>query len=436
VQLLLWIVVAVGLAGATRRRPLVGLSLALLLWSLLPAVASERLTGQTSGALDIHPASVLVAAVTAVAFLSRPRTMLAQLAAHPFATVAVGFFLAVVAATYVLVGGEGSTILVDQVLAPVLLFWTAVAFGRADLRAAALLRATIIGAVSLQCLLAVVEWITSDFVAYGPDYGAVSRLDLDGVTRWPGTTDHPLVLALAIGLAAPLTVGLRSAALRFSLLSLQVVGMLITQSRVGLAVMVLVVIYVLLRGRMSPVARIVTAGGVAVGVFASASSPLVSGVLDRIGDDGGSAAARGDAYLEFLGNLEQFWFTGAGLGANYEVASELGLGTSFESSFLMYTVDFGLLATLVYLGAMAGLAVAHAARNAVLGASVGALAGVGMAQTFSALAYSNLSGAFIWASIALVVIGGRRTPAPRRAASAHAGAEASASRSFATSAGV
>lgn len=411
-QLAAWLLVCAAVAWWTRRRPLVAVSLALLLWSLVPAVAAQHLTGQPSGATDVHPASLLLVVVTAVAVLTSPRAMFTRLAHHPFATLALTLFLAIVAATYALTGGQGINVLVDQVLAPLMLFWVVLASAPRDPAGLLLLRNTVIGAVSLQCLLAIVESIQDDFLLYGEDYAGISWFDPERFTRWPGTTDHPLVLALAIGVAAPLTVGLRSSALRVTLLVLQVVGVLITQSRVGLFVMVLVVVYLFLRGRMSPVGRIVTAVGAAAGIYALASSALASGVLDRIDDDGGSAAGRADAYGYVLSNLESFWFTGHGLGSHYDVARTAGLGTSFESSFLMYAVDFGVLAALAYFGALLGVTLAHASRTVLLGAPVAALAGLSMAQVFSAFAYSNLTGAFVWAAAALVVAGAARPSGP------------------------
>ena len=410
-QLVAWLLLCGACAVMLRDRPLVPVAAAVLLWTLVPATAAYRVTGQENGVLGSHPSSILLLVTAVVVAVARPARVLAAFGRHPYATLALGLFLAVAAVTSALLAVPGLKLLVDQVVAPLALFWLVVASGPTDPRGLRLLRNVMIAAVSLQCLLAVIERVLGSFLLYGSDYEQLDwyRPDFD---RWLGTTDNALVLALAVCIAAPLTVQLQGTVLRLALLSLQAVGVVITQSRVGFLVLVLVFAYLLLRGRSTPLSRLVSIAVVAAAAAALAGSGLATGLQSRVEDDTGSAAARGSALTAFAERILDYLFVGRGLTASYEVARQLGLQTSFESSIVMYAVDVGVVAALAYFGTMLVLVLRHRHGHTLPGVPAAALTGLVVAQTFSALAYSNLSGALLWAAVGLAVAGGRRSPAP------------------------
>lgn len=409
VQLAAWLLLCAAFASMTRNRPLVPVCAAVMLWTVVPAVAAYRVTGQEEGALGSHPSSLLLLVTAVVLATTQPLLVLRAFGEHRYATLSLGLFLAVAVVTTAVLEQPGSKLLVDQVVAPLALFWLVVAAGPTDPAGLRALRAVIIGAVSLQCVLAILERIRGSFLLYGSDYMTLDwyRPDFD---RWLGTTDNALVLALAVCVAAPLTAGLRGTVLRLGLLSLQTVGVVITQSRVAFVVMALVFAYLLLRGRLSPLARLVSAAVVVAAATALAGSSLVTGLESRVADDTGSAAARGSALAAFGDRILDFLFVGRGLTANYEVARQAGLQTSFESSIVMYAVDVGVVAALVYFGAMGLLVLRHWRGTTLPGVPAAAFTGLVVAQTFSALAYSNLSGSLLWAAVGLAVAGAHRPP--------------------------
>jgi hypothetical protein len=199
--------------------------------------------------------------------------------------------------------------------------------------------------------------------------------------------------------------GLEGALPRFAALTVLLLGMVTTQSRSGVAVVVLTAAYVLFRGRSGPVARIGGVVGALVGGGWLLSSDIVSGVTSRFADDTGSTEARVLALQAFLERLGSVAFTGEGLTSSYRFAIQEGLASSLESSFLMYTVDVGLLMALVYFGAQVAVLLRYGAGNPVPGAWLAATWVLVLPNLSSALAFSNLSGALLWSLLALLVLG-------------------------------
>ena len=156
-QLAAWIAVCLAVAWLFRRRPVHALSLVILLWVAVPAVAGYLLTGRSTGSLAFHPATWLVMAILVIQLALRPSQLAAAVGRHGvlfvIATVfSIGAFLTS------RVGNTGGTrLLLDQIVGPFLLFWLVVAFAHEDRRLGLVLRNAILFAVAAECVLAIVQ---------------------------------------------------------------------------------------------------------------------------------------------------------------------------------------------------------------------------------------------------------------------------------------
>jgi hypothetical protein len=221
-----------------------------------------------------------------------------------------------------------------------------------------------------------------------------------------GTLDQPLALSLVASVAAPLVAGLKNLALKILLLVLMIIGVLISQSRVGLAAVGISVLVVLLFSRHRfwlKATMLVTLAGA---VVALVSSPLIAGVAARLADDTGSAEARALALEYFLTQWSNYAVAGYGIGSSYRVAVMAGLETSFENPILMYSIDFGIFFAALYFGTMLFLVVRNAGRHSYRGITFAGFLAVIVPQTYSSLATRSAAGIVVWTVLAMVVIAG------------------------------
>lgn len=413
-RLLLIIGLMVVAALLLRTRPVVAVLLALALWVALPAVAVPGLTGQLSGPLAIHPATWLVLAVFALQLVFRPRPIGAAVARHPLLMLCAIIFIGGCVWTSQANDSGGLRLLFDQILAPLLVFLLLVAYARGDQRQLLLLRNTIIGLAAAQAVLTLVQARLGRMLLFEADYATLPWFNPLKFDRWMGTADSPLILAFLLCIAAGLAIGVQSVALRLGLLGLYLVSVLITQSRTGVGIICAVILYSVLRSRMAIWARALAALVVAAAGYVLVTSTLIAGFASRIADDTGSADARRRAIGFIFANWAGYLFAGEGLTASYTVARGAGLTTSIESSILMYAVDVGWALTLVYFGAQLALLLRHGFRHRLPGVTIAAGIALVLPHVSSALAWSNLTGTFLWSTLALVVLAGtieRQPPA-------------------------
>jgi hypothetical protein len=399
--------VATAVAFACRRHPLHGICIAIALWVLIPSVAAHHLVA-SGGALGAHPATWLLLAQVAMALLFDPVPLARAFTRHLPIFLVASLFVVGAYVTSKLNGYGGIKLLLDQTIGPVMLFWLISAFAFGNAKGMRMVRNTIIILAVFESLLTLVQSWQGRMLVYESDYLTLYWFDPTRFNRWMGTTDSPLVLALLVCVAAPLTLGLRHSGLRLVAMIAMLLGAITSQSRFGVAVMCALLIYILIRGRMNLFSRILCIVLVAIAGRTILSSQLVSGISSRFTNDTGSTAARGLAWDAFVGQLHTIAFVGNGLTSNYRIATEAGLQTSLESSFLMYAVDVGLPLALLYFGSQILLTLRHGPRNHTEGAFIAAMIGISMQHTFSALGGSNLSGAVTWAVLGLLVAGTRR----------------------------
>ena len=403
IQLVVWLGVCAVLALALRRRPVHGVCLALLLWAAIPAVAAHHVTGHGVGPLAIHPATWLLLAQLVVGLATNPRPLTRTLAVHPQASVALAVFGAGVLATTALTGMNGLRLLGDQIVGPLALFWIVLAHASGYPRRLSLLRNTLITIAAFESVFAVVQFQAGRLLVYESDYATLPWFDPGTFIRWMGTTDSPLVLSLTVCVAAPLVVGLRSAGLRLAPIITMLLGVVTAQSRVGVAVMALLLSYLLFRARATWPARTLYAGLLTIATIVLLDSQLVEGISSRLTNDAGSTDARRRALRTFVDLAPDYLLSGRGLTSNYDIASEAGLRTSLESSVLMYALDVGVVLALLYFGCQVVMSLLSVRGSTMQGAPVAALVGCAVQHTFSAVGFSNLSGPLVWAVIALAV---------------------------------
>jgi hypothetical protein len=407
-DLAVWLVLASIISFTFRHRPLITVSLALAIWVLLPALAAHRVVGFSTGVFATHPATWLVLAQVGVCLLSDPVRLARAGSRHVFLSVVVSVFIVGAAATSILTGYGGWRLLMDQIVGPVAAFWLVMAYGLTDETAGRLLRGTFVSLAVFESMLALVQSRLDSVLVFENDFRRVYWFNPERFERWMGTTDSPLVLALLVCIAAPLAAGIRIVPLRFGALLIMTLGVITTQSRTGVTVMAFIVVYLVVRSKMVLVVRLASVFLVLASANSILRSDFVSGISSRLSSDTGSTAARGRALDFFLSRLGSLSWSGNGLTSSYRIASEGGLITSLESSFLMYAIDVGLPLAVLYFGAQILVILWHSPANRIQGAALGALFGALMQHSFSGLGFSNLSGFAVWCAIALVVTGSSR----------------------------
>jgi hypothetical protein len=406
-QLALWIGLCLAASFLFRTRVRVLLAAVLCLWILVPAVGSPLVTGVTSGPLTFHAATWLVLSILAIRMLHDPWSVHEALARHFFLVLALVLVMAAAFLASAMSGaGGGNVLLVDQIVVPGLFLLLVLSDAVRGDGVVALLRTVLLALVALACIVAIVQWLTGSVLFYESGFSTQFWFDREQ-QRWMATLDQPLALSLFICLTAPLLAGVKRRWLQLPLLALMVVGILITQSRVGLIALAVTVAATVLFARWRPrvkVALLLVMAGAGGGVMAS---PLVAGVAARVADDSGSAEARGLALEYFLGRWGDYAVAGQGSGASFRLGAQAGLTTSFENPLVMYSVDFGVLFALLYFGSMAalvlGAALTPGLRSRYPGLVLAGLMAVVIPQTYSSLATRSAAGILVWTVLAMVV---------------------------------
>jgi hypothetical protein len=400
IQLAIWVVACAAIAFLTRDRPMIAVGLAAALWFLVPAIGGSVITGQGTGPLSSHPASWLVLTTFAMQAIYSGKKLAQVLARNIllYLVLAVVFAVAYVNTRYGTYGG-GTVLLIDQILVPALVFIliNVAATRRSLLR----LRTLFIVLAAAVVVVAIVQWSVKDTVFYAQEFAEQYWYN-PKYDRWMGTLDQPLALSLVVCTVTPLLAAVRRWYLRIPLLGLMVVGALVTQSRLGIVLVLLGVVYVTLTTATTAGQRMAGITAVAGGAVALAFSPLAAGLLGRLENDTGSTRARELALNFFASNWSDYLLVGRGISSSYRVGSAAGLGTSLESSILMYSIDIGIVFALLYFGSMAYLLVRYRGSTLIRGAWVAGLLVLVIPMTYSALATRSVAGILVWGVLGLI----------------------------------
>ncbi|WP_182113262.1 MULTISPECIES: hypothetical protein [unclassified Actinotalea] len=411
--LALWAGGCAALAWATRRRPVVTLVAILGLWVGIPAAAGHLVTGHETGPLGMHPAAWLVVAMLVAQAMHAPRRLSQVAGEHVLLVLTLGLVTAVAAFTTVQAGSGGLALLLDVVVAPLALFLLVLAVVDGDAGRLTQVRTALLALGGAAAALAVVQWFAGSILLYQSSHETRWWFRREGFDRWMATFDHPLTLSMFLCVTAPLIVGLRRTSLQLALVTLFAAGVAITQSRSGVVVIAVVAVWVVLRSPAPAHARLLGLCALAGGAAALLSTSLVEGVGERFADDTGSTGARTDALSFFGRTWREYAVVGHGLTSSYRIASQGGLATSLENSFLMYAVDIGTVFAVLYFGAQAVLVVRAWTRGDRLpGARQGALIAFLLPLTYSALASRSAVGMILWVALALGVASTRPGTGP------------------------
>lgn len=420
-QLGAWILVCVAVAFLLRKHPIHAVCVVLVLWVAVPAVGGHVLTGLRIGPLAFHPATWLLFAILLVGLLYDPAPLVQAFSRHIYVFLVIIVFTVGAFLTSRVELSGGTRLMMDQLIGPAVLFWVIVAHAWGDRRLLLLLRNVVLATIAAESALTVVQKLLGRIIFYENDYDNLPWFHPLTFDRWMGTTDTPLVLSLAISVAAPLTLGLRRAWLRIGLLVLFGVGSVITQSRTGVVLMVLIVGFTIVRARIVLWARVLSSVAFGVAAYVVATSSLIQGIASRLSNDTGSTQARLLALRFLYEHWSEFLATGQGLTSSYNIAQEAGLQTSIESAYLMYVVDTGAILATLYFGSQLCLLLRHGRQLGIAGAALSAGLGVALQHTFSSIAGTNLSGTMIWTALGLLVVGTSLSPlyAPAHSAVGH-----------------
>ena len=418
---------AAGLAVLLPRRLDITLGVAIAIFACVPSVMSNSLVG--AGAYFTVP-SVFVVVLFAIQFVLRSQEVIEAIegAAGVLAALAL-FFLIALAFTYTSTSYHTLALLRNQVLVPILVF-ILVRMAIADRADAGIKLARVLvwaGVFnSIVAILVAFRVITQPFL----DQLSQNYWYYTGFTRAIGLTDHPLVLSAILVSCIPLLPTLRPRFLQAPIALLFIVTVVLTASRTGILVATVGILLLVIVGDARRGQRVILALGVAIGGFLYGGALFSQGLSERFADDEGSAAVRGVAARYIFENWQDYFLHGLGTGGSYSAAAAAGLTTSLESPFLMYLVDFSVVATLLYFGTMVAiLLMRFKTPRPVPGARLAALACLISVVGFSSLATSTGLGGIIWFLLAIsyvphVVDESKKSPAQRRAAQRRSAARA------------
>lgn len=369
----------------------------------LPYIASDLVTGRPINLPSLHPSSWLAIAVFLVATIARPREVFRLVIRDPIPNFLIAVVLTIITATAVLRdGSSGLALLVNQIAVPYLLFvWTQFEIRR-DTSYARSLAIYLVTLGVLQSFLSLLQWSLGQTFFYSSQMAAYPWFASND--RQLGTLDHPLTMSLLLSLCIPLTANVKRITLQVPAVVFLLIGILLSQSRTGLALAIVGLLGLVLRKRASTGTRVAGISVIGIGFFIFFQSSLAEGVYLRIEDDNGSSHARSLAIRFFFEDLDQYLFGGGGIGSSYATASSGGLATSLESAFLMYAFDLGLILTVVYFGLQAVLAFRRkAGQEALPGTKTAAFFALLIVQTYSSVATDSAAGVLVWVAVGLAV---------------------------------
>lgn len=345
--LLLAVASAAVVAVLTARRPVAAVAAVLAVTAALPYGAAQSVFGSSW-----HPGTLLVIAVVIAQVIARPGPVSAVAVRMTGVLLALGGFLAIAFVTSYLTGRTSSIgTLVLQVVAPVALLVIMRATVGADQRAGRRLGLVVVAVGVVQALV-----VIGVFTGLVPQPWATfvesSRWWAVDPSRMVGTLEHPLVTALWMAAAVPFVATLRRSWVQCTTVLVLLGAVALTGSRLSLVVAAVSAVIVLFRSRAHPFVKVVSLAAVFVGGAAMLLGAAGATVSERFADDGGSGSVRAEVFELFGTVWQQTVVVGRGFGASEEVTRNALIGATFENPILMFAVDFGGVAAVLFFGAL------------------------------------------------------------------------------------
>lgn len=389
--------VALALTGIWFRRPSAMPIAVIGLYVFIPYAAGTSLTET-----PVHPGTVVGAVGLLVASALRSRSLFRELNERATIYLLMGGVLA-----YLLVslrfGAGGDNVQVETFIAPFLLVLVFRLSTRWAPVGGPIARGII--AISLaQVGLSALALINGGPLFYTEQLSAAYQWFSPSLTRALGTTDHPLVLSLLLASTIPLLAVIRSAWLQLMLLVVLAAGLLLTESRTGLLAGLIGVAFLTLRRGRSFGYRVVIVVGASAAAAVLLTGTIAQDVLGKFSEDGGSSFVRGVALEAFLSRWGDFVFTGWGNEGATLFRAQMGLPSSLESAFLIFSVNYGIVFTILYFGL--ALVLIFAKGKSPSGGRVAAIVALVLVQSFSSLGTNSASAVILWAFVAFATLRG------------------------------
>jgi hypothetical protein len=396
-------IVAFGAAGL--RYVYIPILASVTLWILVPSVAAQSLTHLHWG---YHPSSLIVI----TAFLLRSLT--GRLGTRNMSgRVRLSLFiLGLVVALAVLQtiaqgGGRLSVPLVNDMLAPMLLFVLIVGAATEKSAIAYYLKITIL---CLACLEAgygilqrgVIRGGGAGSIPFASSYS--SQYWFVYLDRPLGTLDHPLVLGMLLASSIPLTVMITRPVLQYPIALLLFLGTLAASARVAIIFAIIALPYLIFRPAPGWIARAWVAIPMGLGIIAISQSSLGVSAKDRLysfGESDNSTYFRLQAYSYFFRHWSEHIFTGGGVGSASMLGENGILGSSLENPMLIDVFELGLVCTLLFLVPQISAIVSGREGRRTGGVVIAAIGCFGISLTFNSTTVPSAAAPLLWTLLAL-----------------------------------
>lgn len=395
ISALLWLVVGMVLSSLWFTRPSLMPIALVALYVGVPYAAGGGMTGGFG-----HPGTIVALTAIVLAAVFRSRDLFREL--NERATI---YLLMLVVLAYLVItlrfGTDGQNVQVETFVSPFVL----VLIFRLSSRWTSVSRQISLGVIwvaLVQVVVSFVAWANGGPLFYVAQYTEAYRWFSPTLTRAMGTTDHALVLSLFLASAIPLVAAIRSAWMQLSVIVVLAIGLLLTESRTGLLAGVIGVVYLTMRrGRSFGYRFVIFAGGAAAAAVLL-SANIAEDVLGKFSDDSGSSFVRGVALNSFVSEWSNFIFSGWGNDGATQFRSMMGLNSSLESAALIFSVNYGIVFTLIYFGVAVVLVLSRGA--APTGARLAAFVALVLVQSFSSLGTNSASAVILWTFVAIATL--------------------------------
>lgn len=395
----------VPISGIAMRRVTLAPLVPLAMWMFIPPTMNAKLFG-----LNFHIATFAIALLLALMVLRHGRMVLKELDVRPWVYLVLTFIVLVFGTSTALSGADTSiAVFVNQIAAPTGLFLLVRTTLQINAHA---LRTLVLGFVTLaatQATIAICQFATKSFGVYA-QYFEDEKWWSGSYYRSVGTMNHFLTLGLVCAVAVPMVNMIRSELLRVSTLILLLAGVTYSQSRLALIVASIAAVHLLLTSSRNPSRVLVALGVTLVAALAGWRAGVLDPVLGRFEDDAASNELRGIAYAWFGEHWTEHVFSFQGMGSSFSVGKQAGLTTSFESAFIMYAIDFGLVGAVTFFGLLLLLALKTDRPPYIRIAAVTAIV---LPMGFSSLAIDSAAGCTVWYAVALATKSGRTSGSSR-----------------------
>ena len=398
-----WFLLCAGVSLVWAQAPVKVLMLVLTLRVVVPFAANSLLVGSAAHVSGIDGASWLMLVYGCVSVVSNTARQLPFTSRYPGISATFGLLvceaciltLATHHAKYI--GGY-----VDQLVAPMIFLAVTVQAARRNPKVLRSVATTLLALAILEAALGIAQSLTHSLLVFdGYQVRAHTWLVTDGFQRAQGTLDSPLDLALLMLAAVPCITLIQTPTLRYIVAGLLLAGSMVSEARLGTVLLIVSLTYTLVFERGPASRRTVALILVPVIMLGLITSSIGAGLVSRAANDNGSSATHASAYKYFRQQIPAIAVFGYGSGAATQLQETNAIASSFESGYLIYAYDFGLLFVGVLLAVQLYLATAQKEFANPPVHVIAALCTLVMVAFYSSFESESASSLLIWVVLAL-----------------------------------